>query len=160
MHGAQINYEQNPLQRNAYHKPHKINFDGKVFAFGGCRIQDMVYLWVHLIGTPNEARNYYYILEVYGNPPRSKNYNYYSGDIYSVNDSSDKLIQEGKCFGIHFDILRAQFADANNNYKITLSMYKMPLPALPEIQNRDFARAQGSHDNIQFKKPLPPLPKK
>ena len=74
--------------------------------------------------------------------------------MFSVNESSDKIMQEGKCLGIKFDSLKTQFANANSYYKIALSINKMPIPTvnIEWSDKSDFEKESEIFDYEEFLK--------
>ena len=87
--------------------PRKITFDNRVFIFNYEQTGEVVHFWIHLIGTPEEAKNYSYTLEFHGKKPHI--YNVYSGEVISVDESTAKIIESNKCFGMKFKVYKEQF---------------------------------------------------
>ena len=105
--------------------PEKIEFDDRVFFLGGIRFEgkETLHFWIQLYGSKYEAKNYYYTLEFHGIDPNIKDV--YTRQAISVDETSDEIMKTNKCFGIKFDIFKAQFMDENCNYKISISIRNM-----------------------------------
>ena len=69
INNGRLEIEKVPLLRNICHTPHQINFDDKIFVFSGfsgCQeiAQDMVYLWVQLIGKRHFLLKHYTLMKI------------------------------------------------------------------------------------------------
>ena len=91
--------------------PIKILFEGSVFLFQTVQFggRESIYCWIQLVGSPIEAKNYYYTLGFSGIDPNIRSS--YTGQVFSLDESADNIISMNKCFGINFQMFKAQFMD-------------------------------------------------
>ena len=103
--------------------PVKILYEGSAFLFQTAQFggRESIYCWTQLIGSPIEAKNYYYTLEFSGIDPNIRSA--YSGQVFSLDEPADNIISSDKCFGINFQMFKAQFMDTETrDFKVLISI--------------------------------------
>ena len=99
-----------------------------------------IYQWIHFVGSPNEAKNYAYTLEYYGNDDRTSTY---FGQVIPIDEDYDSIITNFngfKCFNIDFDAFKTQFIHGDKiKYSIRIKNLKEEIKdenANPETEER------------------------
>ena len=97
----------------------------RVFIFNGIQWNkyQTLYFWIQLIGSPDEAKNYCYVLKLDGNKPHICIA--YYGEVNSINESPNEIMKSSKCFTISFESLKAQFVNEKRRYKFSLGIRKL-----------------------------------
>ena len=119
--------------------------DGKTFIHSMRQIKRNrdrahIYQWIHFVGSPNEAKNYAYTLEYYGNDDRTSTY---FGQVIPIDEDYDSIITNFngfKCFSIDFYAFKTQFIHGDKiKYSIRINNLKEEIKdenANPETEER------------------------
>ena len=108
-----------------YFTLYKIVMGNRVFIFNGDkdRHNNTFYLWVQMVGSKFEAKNYYYTLEFHGIDSNIKNH--YFGQVVPIDETLESIKETKKYFGIDFDMFKAQFLDEDHNFEFSISIKNM-----------------------------------
>ena len=106
---------------DCYDDPYKCTLNNQTFLFGGKTTDKIVYQWVYILGSPDEAKNFSYTFKLIGR----KSENSFKGKVASIDEDFDTLFESGKCFAIPHKALIAQFVDEDNNYEYSLEIQNL-----------------------------------
>jgi len=93
--------------------PSKIEMDGKVFFVIGIQKDNIFYHWMQLLGCHNDAKNYSYTLE-YKSQKSSEAILSHTNPMLSIDETSDSIIESGKCVGVSCKYFRNNFMDEDS----------------------------------------------
>ena len=93
--------------------PSKIEMDGKVFFVIGIQKDNNLYHWIQLLGSSHEAEMYSYTLE-YKNQKSSEAILSHTNPMLSIDETSDSIIESGKCVGVSCKYFRNNFMDEDS----------------------------------------------
>ena len=61
---------------------------------------DVFYHWIQLVGSPLDAKNFYYIIEYKNEEKTPPAHCLNTGQMTSIDETADSIIENGNCFGI------------------------------------------------------------
>ena len=103
---------------DAYFELEKFCISNQVFLLNG-KTQSLInYLWLQLLGSPNEAKHFSYSLKFIS----QKATNTFEGKVAAIDESFDSLSKAGKCFVIPHEFFMAQFVDEKLEYEYSLEI--------------------------------------
>ena len=76
-----------------------------------------------MLGSQFEAKNYYYTLKFHGNDTEVRNV--YTGQVFSVDETSNSIIKGSKCLGINNNVIKTQFIGQNDGFSYSVSIRNM-----------------------------------
>ena len=87
------------------------------------KIEDGVfYHWIHFIGSSHEARKFSYSF-IYKNSEKTPSVlNMYSNQMVSIDETSESIIESGKCFGIPRKLFEQQFVRKNGTFEYSIAI--------------------------------------
>ena len=106
---------------DCYDDPYKCTLNNQTFLLGGKTTDKIVYQWVYILGSPDEAKNFSYTFKLIGR----KSENSFKGKVASIDEDFDTLFESGKCFAIPHKALIAQFVDEDNKYEYSLEIHNL-----------------------------------
>ena len=95
-----------------------ININGSAFILKGRILNKRRYLWVYLLGSPNEAKNFSFTLKLYGGTVTA----HYAGQVSSIDESFESLCVPEKCFSFDENEFKIQFQRLDGKYEYSLSI--------------------------------------
>ena len=99
--------------------PIMFDIDSKLF-FSILKVKEgAIYHWVHLVGSPFEAKNFSYVLEY---PHEGQVSVKYFGQVMSVNEAADSIIEKGNCLGIPRKLFETKYMDQERNFKYLVTI--------------------------------------
>ena len=107
-----INFEANLFTENYFFNPIQFKWNNHTFLWLSKFEDKIVHMWVYMIGTPNEARQFSYRLSFMNNGKASLTF---EGKVATLDESFDALSDDGKCFAIPRKTFLAQFVDDTYN---------------------------------------------
>ena len=121
------------IKEGFYMQPLIVKFDKNAFIFDGILLKDhqpwMFTCWVQLVGSQMEANNYCYTLEFHGT--NQNTLTTFSAVSSSINATKEtKLLND--CFAYGGKVFMKQFADENDNFKISISMRNLKEEAMDD----------------------------
>ena len=78
----------------------------------------IVYLWVYMLGSPNEAKHFSYTLKLFG----PKTTLTIEGKVAAIDESFDTLSEAGKCFACPHKMFVAQVLDEEKKFEYLLEI--------------------------------------
>ena len=79
--------------------------------------------WITIVGSEYEAKNYSYTFELYGTNSITRST--ITGQVFSIDETSQKIKEENNCFGINFDTFKKHFLTEDNKCTWSLSIKNM-----------------------------------
>ena len=101
-----------------YIVPRKFCVKNRVFLLTGKAQSLIIYRWLQLLGSPNEARHFSYSLKFVS--PKATNT--FEGKVASIDEDFYSLYKAGKCFAIPHENFMAQFVDENRKFEYSLEI--------------------------------------
>ena len=109
------------LGNNCYFTPFKFEIEGRSFIFCG-KIKDKIHhCWVYIIGSPDEAKHFSFVLKFLGKNASAAS-NIFEGKVSAIDESFDTLMGAGKCFTIAHRSFMAQFVDSDGRHEFSLDI--------------------------------------
>merc|ERR1711862_173851 len=78
----------------------------------------IIHLWVHIIGTPNEAKHFSYTLKYLGENTTIT----FEGKVAAIDDTFEAIYDAGKYFAYPYWSFKSQFEDENRVFKVSLKI--------------------------------------
>ena len=91
--------------------PIRLEIDQKVFLVMATIENGVFYHWIYFVGSPSEAKNFEYTIDYSKSSPICS----HSDFVISINETSDSVIKNGKCFGASSIYFQEKFTDQNNS---------------------------------------------
>ena len=119
---------------NCYIDPIKFVFNNQPFLLTGKTKGGVVYRWVYMLGSPNDARHYAFTLKLFGQSTKIS----FEGKVSAIDETFETLKNEaGRCFAIPHENYIAQFLDENcdeddHKYKYSLEIRNLKEEAKDE----------------------------
>ena len=110
--------------------PMMISIESKVFFSVLKSRGNLFYHWIHFAGSPNEAKNYSYTLE-YQNEEQTV-MNQFIGQVISIDETADSIIENGKCFGVAVKLFEAEFLNEKRLFKPLVTIRNLKQEAKDE----------------------------
>ena len=119
----------------------QFNLNNQTFLLAG-RIEDKImYNWVYILGSPNQAKHFRYTLKLFG--PNATNT--MEGQVAAIDESFDDLCEAGKCFAMPCNIFFSQFLDEDDVYEISLEIRNLKEEAMDD--NYESAVSDNDEDS-------------
>ena len=104
--------------------PVKFQYEKNVFVCIGKAKDGVFYHWLQMIGSSNEAKNFNYTLEYFGNDASKTNCKF-TGQVFSIDERGEELIAKEKCFGMSYGFFKSHFFDWDCTFKYSLKIKDM-----------------------------------
>ena len=98
----------------------------------------VVYYWVYILGSPNEAKHFSYTLKFFG----PKTTNIFKGQVAAIDESFEILCDAGKCFASPLKIFMAQFLDEGRKFEYSLEIRNLK----EEIKDENYESGISDND--------------
>jgi len=98
--------------------PIKYCLNNHIFLLAERVSNDVVYKWVYILGSLNEAKHFSYTLKLMGNESEIS----VKGKVAAIDEPFDTLYKAGKCFAIPLEALTAQLVDEDQKYEYSLEI--------------------------------------
>merc|ERR1712137_853174 len=96
--------------------------NGRSF-FSIAKVQkETFYQWIHFLGSPDEAKNYSYTLEYYGNNGVSQRTNTYTNFVISTDQPSNAVVKSFNCFAMNYKAMVKQFIEEDGTFKYSVQI--------------------------------------
>merc|ERR1712154_175743 len=82
---------------------------------------DVFYHWIHFVGSSQEAEKFLYTFEYKNEEKTPHAHNLYSNQAVSIDETSDAIIENGKCFGIPRKLFCQQFVPENKRFEYSVT---------------------------------------
>lgn len=103
---------------NCYQNPLKFCLKNQTFLLAGKTEDKIMYKWVQIIGSPNEAKHFTFKLTLFGTKVTTT----FEGPVSAIDESFDALFNAGKCFAIPHNNFIAQIVNENKEYYCSLEI--------------------------------------
>jgi len=84
--------------------------------------KETFYQWIHFLGSPEEAKNYSYTLEFYGNNGASQRTNVYTNFVIPIDEPSNAVVQSFNCFTMNYQAMAKQFIEEDGTHKYSVQI--------------------------------------
>ena len=98
--------------------PTEFTLDNQTFLMCMKIRKDIVYHWVYMLGSPDEAKHFSYTLKLFG--PKVTNTS--EARVAAIDESFQALFESGKCFAMPRKCFVAQIVDEECNYELSLEI--------------------------------------
>ena len=107
------------------HLPVYFDVNGRSF-FSIVRVkEETFYQWIHFLGSPDDAKNYSYTLEYYGNNGASQRTNIYTNFVIPIDEPSHAVEKSFNCFTMSYQAMVNQFIeDGTFKYSVQIRNLK------------------------------------
>ena len=105
--------------RNCKWDPMKLDLNNQIFLWNMKTVDKVVYYWVYILGSPNEAKHFSYTLKLFG--PKNT-ITFEGGQVAAIDESFDTLSEAGKCFAIPHKNFVAQVLNEDRKYEYSLQI--------------------------------------
>ena len=103
------------------------------------KIEDsVVYFWVYIVASPEEAKHFSYTLKLFGN----KATNATEGKVAAIDESFDALFNAGKCFAISNKCFIAQILDEKGIFEMSLDIRNLK----EEVKDENYESGISDND--------------
>ena len=106
----------------------KMDLNGRLFILKGHIFNGITFAWVHILGSPKEAKHFTYTLKLFG----SKSTIMYVGKVAAIDESFQTLHKAGKCFTFEYKSLKVQVKNEDGNYEYSLEIRNLKEEAKDE----------------------------
>ena len=113
---------------NCFFDPIKFNLKNQTFLLLHKTEKKIVYLWVYMLGSPNEAKHFSYTLKLFG----PKTNLTIDGKVAAIDEPFHILAYTGKCFAYPHEMFIAQFLDEEKKYEYSLKIRNLKEEAKDE----------------------------
>ena len=127
---------------NCYFDPIKFSLKNQTFLLLHKLQEKIVYFWVCMLGSPNEAKHFSYTLKLFG--PKSTLAT--EQKVAAVDESFHTLSEAGKCFAYPHKMFVAQFLDEEKKYGYSLEIRNLK----EEVKDENYE--SGISDNNEDSK--------
>ena len=69
--------------------------------------EEIIYLWVYLLGSRNEAKHFSYTLKLFNNKSEMS----FKGKVAAIDECFDNVLANGNCFAVPLNVYIAHFYD-------------------------------------------------
>ena len=104
--------------RDCLYTPNKFCVNNQIFLFCGKHQNSIVYRWLYLHGSPNEAKHFSYTLK-FESPKATTTF---EGKVATIDEDFHTLSKAGKCFAIPHQLFMDQFVDENQKFEYSLEI--------------------------------------
>ena len=105
-------------EEDSYRDPVKFTLNNQRFLMLEKTQDKVVYKWIYILGSSNEAKHFSYTLKLIGKRSKMS----FEGKVAAIDESFDALFVAGKCFAIPRKALMAHLVDEDNEYEYSLEM--------------------------------------
>ena len=134
---------------DCYIDPIMFVFDNQPFLLTGNTTDDVLYRWVYMLGSPNDARHYAFILKLFGQSTKIS----FEGKVSAIDETFETLKNEaGRCFAIPHENYIAQFLDENCDEDDRKYEYSLEIRNLKEEAKDENIESGISDDDEDSKK--------
>ena len=106
--------------KDCYRNPHQFELGNYTFLLSEMTNKKVVYMWVYILGSPNDAKHFSFTLKLYGKTEKSELS--FKGEVAAIDDSFRAIWRSGKCFSILHSALINQFVDEDREYAYSLEI--------------------------------------
>ena len=103
---------------SCYLNPIKCSLNNQIFLLAGKTEDKIMYKWVYILGSLNEAKHFTFKLALFGTKVTTT----FEGPVSAIDESFDALFEAGKCFAIPHNNFIAQIVNENNEYYCSLEI--------------------------------------
>ena len=98
--------------------PIRFGVNQRMFLLCGFVKDGIMYRWIHIIGTRNEAKHFSYTYKHVG----ENSTNTFEGKVAAIDDTFEDIFSAGKCFAYPHKAFVSQFVDENLEFKVSLKI--------------------------------------
>ena len=80
------------------------------------------YQWIHFLGSQEEAKNYSYTLEYYGNNGVSQRTSIYTNFVIPIDQPSHAVKKSFNCFAMNYKAMVKQFIEVDGTFKYSVQI--------------------------------------
>ena len=114
---------------DSYYHPIKFTLNNQTFLLAVQTADNVVYMWVYILGSPKDAKHFSFTLNILGKNAELS----FKGKVAAIDESFDTLsISAGKCFAFPHKMFVAQFLDEENAYEYSLEIRNLKEEAKDE----------------------------
>ena len=84
--------------------------------------KETFYQWIHFLGSQDEAKNYSYTLEFYGNNGASQRTSTYTNFVIPIDEPSNAVVQSFNCFTMNHKAMAKQFIEEDDTFKYSVQI--------------------------------------
>ena len=117
-YAANWNFDLSLNGENCFADPIKFSLNNQTFLLLHKTQEKIVYFWVYMLGSPNEAKHFSYTLKLFG----PKTTLTIDGKVAAIDESFDTLLESGKCFAHPHKTFIPQVVDENRKYEYSLEI--------------------------------------
>ena len=119
--------------------PIKLCVNQRMFILCGFMKNKIMHLWIHIIGTPNEAEHFSYTLKYFGKNAT----NTFEGKVVAIDDTFEAIFDAGKYFAFPQKAFFSQFVDENREYTASLKIRNLK----EEVKDEHYESGISEDDN-------------
>lgn len=127
---------------DCYFPPIKFSLNNQTFLLLHKHQEKIIYFWVYMLGSPNEAKHFSYTLKLFG----PKTTLTIDGKVAAIDESFDTLSEAGKCFAYPHKTFIAQVLDENRKIEYSLEIRNLK----EEVKDENYE--SGISDNEEDSK--------
>ena len=116
----------------------KFNLNNQTFLLARKTDDRVVYYWVYVLGSPNEAKHYSHTLKLFG----PKTTHTFEGQVAAIDESFETLSEAGKCFAMPHKIFMAQFLGEDRKFEYSLEIRNLK----EEIKDENYESGISDND--------------
>ena len=120
-----------------YDDPVKCTFNDQTFLLLEKMKEKVLYMWVYMLGSRNEAKHFSYTSKLFG--PKSEIS--FKGEVAAIDEPFESLYKDGKCFAIPHSAYLAQLMNEDREFKWSLEIRNLKEEA------KDYNYESGISDN-------------
>ena len=130
--------------KNCFTSPFKFDLNNQTFILARKTKDKVVYAWVYILGSLNEAKHFSYTLKLFG----PKTINTFEGQVAAIDESFETLSEAGKCFTLPHKTFVAQFLHGDRKYEYSLEIRKLedPFVRLARLQSDNLESGISDND--------------
>ena len=98
--------------------PIKLCVNQRMFLLCGLMENKIMHRWIHIIGTPNEAKHFSFTLKYFGENAT----NTFEGKVVAIDDTFEAIFAAGKYFAFPQKAFVSQFVDENRMFKFSFKI--------------------------------------
>ena len=118
--------------------PEKFTSNNRTFLLLGKTEYKVVYRWVSILGSPNEAKHFSYTLKLFG----PKTTITFEGSVAAIDESFDTLYAAGKCFATPHKAFIGQLLDEEKKHKYSLEIRNLK----EEVKDENYESGISDND--------------
>ena len=108
--------------------PVKFTFNNQTFLLPEKAEDEVVYMWVYILGSPKDAKHFSFTLTFYGKNAELS----FKGKVAAIDECFDTLSKAGKCIAIPHKTFVALFLDEENEFEYSLEIRNLKEEAKDE----------------------------